>query len=117
MVFGLRIKEERLKRHLTQKEFGKLLGVSATMIMYYEHGIKKPTIEQLINISETLKKDPNYLLGQEYMAKGTNEEYIIRISSKEVKVLSELRKQPELYRKLLEEPRRTLELISRKLNK
>lgn len=117
MVFGTRIKEERLKRNLTQKEFGALLGVSATMIMYYEHGTKKPTVDQLIRISEILDKDPNYLLGKEYLVKSTEETYSIRTSSKEIKVLSELRKFPVIYKRMIEEPKRTLELISRKLNK
>lgn len=117
MIFGTRMKEERLKRKLTQKEFGKLLGVSATMIMYYEHGVKKPTIDQLIRISETLDKDPNYLLGKEYIIKSAEEAYTVRASSKEIKILSELKKFPFVYKKMIDEPKRTLELISRKLNK
>lgn len=68
-MFGRRLKEERLKRKLTQKQFGVMVGVSATMIMYYESGAKRPSVEQLMRIADFLGIDINYLLGMEYLAK------------------------------------------------
>ena len=116
MLFGTRMKEERMKRNMTQKQFGDMLGVSATMIMYYEHDIKKPTVGQLLFIAETLGTDPNYLLGLEYEAREKSEAYTFRISKQEVKILKELRSRKQVYSMLIEDPRRTVELIARKLS-
>lgn len=116
MLFGIRLKEERQKRNMTQKEFGDMLGVSATMIMYYEHGTKKPSVDQLIFISEKLGTDPNYLLGLEYEAKEKEEEYTFRISKQEIKIIKELRTKKQVYEMLNNDPRRIVELISRKLS-
>ena len=116
MLFGVRMKEERMKRNMTQKEFGDMLGVSATMIMYYEHGIKKPTVDQLLFIAETLQTSPNYLLGLEYEARERGEAYTFRISKQEIKIIKELRSRKQVYSMLIEDPRRTVELIKRKLS-
>ena len=116
MLFGTRMKEERMKRNMTQKQFGDMLGVSATMIMYYEHGVKKPTVDQLLFIAEKLGTNPNYLLDLEYEAREKGEEYTFRISKQEVKILKELRCRKQVYSMLIEDPRRTVELIARKLS-
>lgn len=110
-MFGRRLKEERLKRKLTQKQF----GVSATMIMYYESGAKRPSVEQLMRIADFLGIDINYLLGMEYLAKERTTEYTFRLAKEEAKILRELRKKKKLYDMLVDDPKRTVELIDRKM--
>lgn len=116
MIFAIRMKEERTKRKMTQKQFGDMLGVSATMIMYYEKGIKMPSVEQLIYIAETLGTHPNYLLGLEYEIRDRSEEYSYRVSKQEIIIIKELRKRNRVYSMLMNDPKRTVELISRKLS-
>ena len=83
-MFGRRLKEERLKRKLTQKQFGVMVGVSATMIMYYESGAKRPSVEQLMRIADFLGIDINYLLGMEYLAKERTTEYTFRLAKEDM---------------------------------
>lgn len=116
MLFGRRIKEERIKRNMTQKEFGDMIGVSATMVMYYERDIKKPSVEQLVFMADKLGTDPNYLLGLEYSAKEKDKDYVFRLSKQEAAILRELRTKKQIYSMLIEDPRRTVELISRKIS-
>lgn len=116
MMFGKRIKEERMKRKMTQKEFGDMLGVSATMIMYYEHDKKKPSVEQLVFIADKLGTDPNYLLGLEYTAREKSNEYVFRLAKQEAAILRELRTKKQIYSMLIDDPRRTVELIARKIS-
>ena len=47
MNTGEMIKEARKKAGLTQKELGKRLGVSASMIAQYENSTRKPKLETL----------------------------------------------------------------------
>ena len=114
-MFGRRLKEERLKRKLTQKQFGVMVGVSATMIMYYESGAKRPSVEQLMRMADFLGIDINYLLGMEYLAKERTTEYTFRLAKEEAKILRELRKKKKLYDMLVDDPKRTVELIDRKM--
>lgn len=115
MLFGKRLKEERIKRNMTQKEFGDMLGVSGTMIMYYEKSIKKPSVEQLVFMADKLETDPNYLLGLEYTAREEDTNYIFHLAKEEAAILRELRTKKQVYSMLLDDPRRTVELISRKI--
>jgi len=117
MVFSLRIKDERLKRKMSQKEFGAFLGVSGTMVMKYESGEKNPSIKRLISFTSKLQKDANYLLGLEYASKLDNTDYIFRLSKNEIQVISELRKRTKMYHKLLEDPKRTIDFFELKFNK
>ena len=114
-MFGRRLKEERLKRKLTQKQLGAIVGVSSTMIMYYESGAKKPSVEQLIRIADYFGLDLNYLLGIEYLAKERTTEYTFHLAKQEAKILRELRKKKKLYDMLVDDPKRTVELIDRKM--
>ena len=43
MVIGLRLKEARILKDLTQQELGKIVGVSKTIICLYEKCQKTPS--------------------------------------------------------------------------
>lgn len=115
-MFGRRLKEERIKRNLTQKQLGAIVGVSATMIMYYERGTKKPSFEQLVHMADCLGLDVNYLLGFEYSVREEDSDYIFHLAKQEVQIIRELRSKKELYAMLVEDPKRTIELIARKMS-
>ena len=53
----LDIKSARLKAGMTQKELGKLLGVTKQTIINYEKGTTEPSWERLEDIAKALKID------------------------------------------------------------
>ena len=58
MEFGQQIKQVRLKLHLSQADFAKILGVSFTTINRYENGKSNPSYRAL-RAFEQLCKDRN----------------------------------------------------------
>ena len=57
----LDIKSARLKAGMTQKELGKILGVTKQTIINYEKGTTEPSWERLENIAKALKIDVDEL--------------------------------------------------------
>lgn len=57
----LDIKSARLKAGMTQKELGKILGVTKQTIINYEKGTTKPSWERLEDIAKALKIDVDEL--------------------------------------------------------
>ena len=118
MIIGSRVREERLKRGLSQEELGKLIGVSKVAISHYERGIEQPKINNLRKLIEILEITPNYILGNDIdIICESDEVYHLRISKLELEILKQLREHQKLYNKLCDEPKRTLDLIELKLKK
>ena len=70
MTFGEKIKAERTKLGLDQKDFAKLIQVSTRMVSVYENGKAYPrTRADYARIAEVLNLDMNYLLTE-------NEEFV-----------------------------------------
>lgn len=65
MNFGKRLKELRNNAHLTQKQLGDMIGLSKTVISYYELGSRAPSPEVLIKLAKILHVTTDYLLGIE----------------------------------------------------
>lgn len=59
---GQRIKEARNQKGITQREFGKMLGVSHTTINGYETGRQNLTLDTLEKIAGALGMDPKTFL-------------------------------------------------------
>lgn len=55
MTIGARIKKTRKEKHISQKELGEKLGVSAAMIGQYETGVRNPKIETIQKIADALE--------------------------------------------------------------
>ena len=60
--FGVRLKNLRLKRHLTQAELADLLSVTKSVISAYEHNLRMPSYDILIHISRIFDVSTDYLL-------------------------------------------------------
>lgn len=60
-----RIKELRIIKGYTQKEFASLIGVAQTTIANYESGIRVPDTEKLDKIATSFGVTVDYLLGRE----------------------------------------------------
>lgn len=118
MIIGERIKSARKEKHLSQQELGDLLGVTKVSICGYEKGVRIPTIENFVQLLDILDLDPNYLLGRDVNVVSDNDEpYNIKMANEDITIIKEIKSNPELYKKLRLDPKRTIELINRKLNK
>ncbi|MBO0947516.1 helix-turn-helix domain-containing protein [Fibrella forsythiae] len=62
-VIGQRIKAARIKKGLTQKEFGEKLGLTRSVIGGYELGKQNLTVDTLKKIADALGVDLNINLG------------------------------------------------------
>lgn len=115
MIIGERIKSARVSKKYSQEELGKLAGVSKVSICGYEKGSRIPNLEKFELLVNALDVDPAYLLGLEVNVIEENSEYKIKMSKEDIRIIKELQKRPELYNKIIEDPERTIELISRRV--
>lgn len=65
MDFGSRLKELRLQSGLTQQQLAKQIGITKSVISYYELLERSPSPEILIKLSYTFHVSTDYLLGIE----------------------------------------------------
>lgn len=64
-IFGERLKKLRVNRHLTQDDLGLIFDppLAQSTIGTYERGVRQPSLENLIVISEYFNVSIDYLLG------------------------------------------------------
>ncbi|BCX14288.1 MAG: hypothetical protein KatS3mg085_820 [Candidatus Dojkabacteria bacterium] len=62
---GMRIKEARIDKRISQLQLGVRLGVTDKTISGYESGRIAPPIDKLIKMAEIFKKPITYFLGAE----------------------------------------------------
>lgn len=118
MILGKRIKEARIKKNLSQEELGKLLGVTKVSICGYEKGTRTPTMENFLDLIKILELEPDYVLGRDKLVVSeNNEDYKIKMAEEDIQIIKELKNNKELYNKLCEDPKRTIDLINRKMMK
>ena len=118
MIIGERLKLARKEKHLSQQELGDLLGVTKVSICGYEKGVRIPTMENFVQLLDILDLTPDYLLGRDVNVVSDSEElYTIKMANEDITIVKEIKNNQDLYRKLRLDPKRTIELIIRKLNK
>lgn len=59
--WGSAIKEQRLARGITQRGLADAVGVDQSLVSYWEHGRKAPTIERQLDIARALGVAPRVL--------------------------------------------------------
>ena len=115
VLFSKRLKELRKEAGLTQQELGDKLNLTKVSICSYENGTRMASIETLIDISNLFKVDLDYLIGTEtYVVSDKDESYGIRMANEEINLIKELRKHPDLYNNMIDDPKRMIELIEKK---
>lgn len=117
MVVGSRIKEERLKREMSQQQLGDLLGVTKVSVCGYENGTRTPTMETFLKLIDILNIEPNYILGRDVNVVCEEEtKYVKKVSKSDLAIIKEIKKYPKLYNKLCSDLNRTVELMDRRIN-
>lgn len=118
MIVGQRLKDARKNKKLSQQQLGDMLGVSKVSICGYENGIRIPTMENFIQLLDIFDLSADYLLGRDIsVVSEDDEEYKIKLSKEDILIINELKKNQNLHLMLKNDPKRTIELINRKLNK
>ena len=116
MLLGNRIKTLRLEKKMTQQELGDILNVTKVSIHCYETGKRVPTIDTIVDLSNIFGVDINYLLGTDnYVIEDKSSEYGIKMSKEEVEFIKLIRNNNKLYKYLIDDPKRFIELIKKKL--
>ncbi len=116
MVAGQRLKEARKKANLTQEQLAQMLGIKAAEISQYESNKRTPRWPVFKKILDILKISADEVLGREITVHD-NEDYEVRLSQEDLKILSSIKENPTLYKVLLEDPQRNIHLISSNLKK
>ena len=118
MIIGSRLKEARLKKKLSQEQLGDMLGVSKVSVCGYEKGTRTPTMENFLELIKILDLEPDYVLGRDKMVVSeSNRDYKILMAEEDLQIIQEIKKNRELYNKLCDDPKRTIDLINRKIIK
>lgn len=116
MLFSKRLKELRKKNSMTQSELGKLINVTKVSICGYEKGTRTPTIETLIDLADVFRVDINYLLGYDnYVVSESEKENYMKVANDEIELIKELRNHIDLYNKIIDDPKRMLEFLEKKV--
>lgn len=116
VLFSKRIKELRKEAGLTQQELGDKLNVTKGSICSYENGTRMASIDILIQISNLFKVDLDYLIGTDsYVVSDNKEDYGLRMAKEEIDLIIELRKHSDLYELLINNQKRAIELIEKKV--
>ena len=84
MEFSERLKKLRKQAQLTQVDVAEKLGISQPAYASWERGVKKPTQENLVKISQILNVSVDYLVGnsEEELDELDNIELHFRMNSK-----------------------------------
>ena len=114
MFIGYRLKLLRKQYHLSQIELGRLLGVSKVSISNYEKGTRTPSMKTLLMILKIFNVSADFVLGRELNVVCENEgNFSVMLASNDVNIISELRKQRELYNVISSDPKRFFESASK----
>lgn len=115
-MIGKRIRKLRLEKGLTQQELGDIIHVTKVSICCYENETRTPSIDTLNEIGAYFGKDINYFLGNdEYVVAENDVKYGTSMAKEEIQFIKELRKIPNIHNKILNNPKRIVELIVRRI--
>lgn len=85
--FGLRLKELRTIKRMTQKQVADRLNLSVSAISGYENNTKTPSLEALVDLARLYNVSTDYLLGVDNRPML----YLDGLTSKQAALLREMR--------------------------
>jgi len=95
-----------------------MLNVTKVSICCYEKGTRTPALDTLLDLSKLFKVSLDYFVGNDtFVVSEEDSEYGIKMAKEEIQIIEELRKSNNevVYNKLLDDPKRTIELINKRL--
>ena len=118
MLLGIRIKSLRIEKGMTQEELANKTNVTKSTISYYENDKRTPTVANLHELADILNVSFDYLVGNDvYEVADTNDsEYGMHMAKEELEFIKEIRRYSNLYERIIENPKRFVELINKKLS-
>lgn len=115
-MLGQRIKALRKERGLTQQQLGDMINVTKVSICCYENGTRTLTLQTLIDLGRVFGVDLNYFLGIDtYAVSEDKAPYQIPMSNEEVEFIMEIRRNNRLYKRLIENPKRLIQLMNNEI--
>lgn len=117
MLIGKRIRDLRQEKKMSQQELGNLLGVTKVSVCGYESGTRTPGLDTFSDLADVFGTSTDYLLGREIkLVNEDTNKYVGSASESDLEILRQFRKYPTLYKQLMEEPKRMVTLINKKIN-
>ena len=114
VIFRKRLREKRIELGLTQQELGINIYLTKGEICVYEKGKRIPPLDVLIRLSDFLEVDFLWLIGMELSCKRSKDR-IVNLSDEDLKIISALKKDSDLYEKFIMNPERVVTQISNTL--
>ena len=75
MEAGMKLKEVRTRRNMTQQTVADYIGCSSVVYSRYERGTRQPSIEMLLKLADLFGVTVDYLLGRQDLEDSTLSEY------------------------------------------
>ncbi|MCO7124262.1 helix-turn-helix domain-containing protein [Sporolactobacillus shoreicorticis] len=114
-TFSDRLKKLREEANLKQEDVAKKLRISTSAYGYYEQGRNEPSLETLLTLSVLFDASADYLMGQTNVRKHSSSYKInnLDLSADDIKLLTELKKYPNLIDQLITDPEKNLAALNR----
>lgn len=116
MVAGQRLREARKKANLTQEELANIIGVKAAEISQYESNKRTPRWPAFNRLLDALHITADEVLGRDITVHD-GEDYAVKIAKEDLQILSSIKENPKLYKALLSDPERTVQVINNNLKR
>ena len=116
MLVCNRVKVLRRARGLSQRDIGKMIGVTKVSVCGYENGTRTPSLESLELLADIFEVSTDYLLGRElYVVSDKVTRYVGSISEEDIEIIKEIKKMPEIYELMKTDPKRCVSRINKKI--
>ena len=114
MVAGQRLRQARQKAGLTQTQLAIQIGVKPAEISQYESNKRTPRWQVFNKLLDVLNVTADEILGRNITVRD-NENYEIKLSREDLKIISIIKENPKLYNLLLTDPERNIQMINNNL--
>ena len=116
MVAGQRLREARKKANLTQEELANIIGVKAAEVSQYESNKRTPRWPTFNKLLDALHITADEVLGRDVTVHD-GEDYEVKMAKEDLQILSSIKENPKLYKALLSNPERNIQVISNNLKR
>ena len=116
MVAGQRLREARKKANLTQEELANIIGVKAAEVSQYESNKRTPRWPTFNKLLDALHITADEVLGRDITVYD-GEDYAVKMAKEDLQILSSIKENPKLYKALLSDPERTVQVINNNLKR